>query len=127
MLLFVFSLGILFSCDKESLEPQSIVGSWSLIKTELYENGVLQTSHVMDEVITKYHFSACSSEAQVSCDLMIEEDGEMHAHTYSYDANSKLLQIDSASNFLVKELTPVELELTRSYDTYMSTYRFVKG
>lgn len=127
MILFVAAFGFLVSCSKEVVEANYLPGKWNLIKTELYENGALQASNVLQEVNTVYYFSSCETSHSNMCDMYIEEDGEQQFYSYSYDNGTGSLQLNGSSNFQVAEISSSSLLLVREYDNYQSKYLFSKG
>lgn len=128
MILLTATFGFLFSCSKEMIETKNYLpGTWNLMQTELYENGVLKASDMKNEVTVIYHFSSCETGNGNSCDMYIEEDGEQQFYSYTYDEITRIIQLNGSSNFLVEEMSAKELKLAREYDGYKSTYHFTRG
>ena len=127
MILLAATIGLLFSCGKETPEVNYLSGKWNLVKTELYESDTLKAINLHDEVNTVYYFSSCETSNSSACDMYIEEDGEQLFYSYTYDAGTGSLQLDGSSNFYVEDVSDSELKLVREYDDYKSTYLFKRG
>lgn len=125
ILLFpIFSL--LISCSKDVVETNYLAGKWSLVSTELYENDTLVAQTFHQEISTYYNFFDCKTTATEVCEMYIEEDGEQETFNYVYDAIQKTIVLNAVSIFRVDKLNVNQLNLSREYGHFRSTYAFIK-
>ena len=126
MFLLVPILSLLISCSKDVVETNYLPGKWSLISTELYENDSLKAHTYNEEVNTIYYFFDCETSSSATCDMYIEEDGEQQAFTYVYNADQNSIVLNAESIFRVDRLNVNQLNLSRTYGHFRSTYAFIK-
>ena len=126
MILFLPIFSFLISCNKDVVETNYLPGKWNLVSTELFENDSLKAQTFNDEINTVYYFFDCELSSSENCEMYIEEDGEKQTYVYNYNAVQSTIVLNTESVFRVDRLNINQLNLSREYGHFRSTYAFIK-
>ena len=120
--MFVVSILVasFFSCQKPSMEANTLNGNWGVTETTLFVSDSLVSTVPHNEVSTYYSFN--DMEKRVT----IASDGELEHHVFNYDPSVETLTIGEGMNFELEWLNHYQFYLHRKYGNNHSRYLLKK-